>query len=31
MEVYLIENYYDEIVILLNDSNDKAYGSLQVE
>lgn len=31
MEEYLIKNYYDPIVMLLNDTNDKTYASLHVE
>lgn len=30
MEQYLLDNYEDEIVILLNDTNNKSYGTLQV-
>lgn len=31
MEQYLKEHYYDEITLLLNDTNDRTHASLQVE
>lgn len=31
MEQYLKENYYDDIVNLLNEPNDKTHAALQVE